>query len=63
MGGRVAKTKSDATKKGLVALVAGIGTGVLYWKTGWPLGVVGTLGTLYFTGKWFIYRAKNGMRF
>ena len=63
MGGRVAKTKSDATKKGFFALAAGVGTGVLYWKTGWPLGVVGTVGTLYLTAQWFIYRAKNGMRF
>jgi len=63
MGERIDKMKSTARKKGALALVAGIGTGVLYWKTGWPLGVAGTIGTLILTSQWFIYRAKNGMRF
>ena len=63
MGARIDKIKSTARKKGFFALAAGIGTGVLYWKTGWPLGVAGTVGTLYLTAQWFIFRAKNGMRF
>ena len=63
MGGRVAKMKSDVTKKGFFALVAGVGTGALYVYTFWPIGVVGTVGTLFLTFKWFKARAEIGMRF
>lgn len=59
----VARDKSEARKKGLVAATAWGGTALLF-VGGLPvLGAAGVAGAGYLTYKWFMYRAKRGMRF
>jgi hypothetical protein len=55
--------KAEAKKKGVVAIGAWGGTALLL-AGGFPvLGAVGVAGAGYLTVKWFMYRAKRGMRF
>ncbi len=55
--------KSEAKKKGLMAAGAWGGSVVLM-ATGWPvLGGAAIGGAAYLTYKWFVFRAKRGMRF
>ena len=54
--------KTQARNKGLVAVGALVGSGLLFWLW-WPLGVVGLGATGYLTYKWIMFRAKWGMRF
>jgi hypothetical protein len=60
----VARDKAQAKKKGMVAAAAWGGTIALGW-VGLPMLLVVPLGAGagYLTYKWFMYRAKRGMRF
>jgi hypothetical protein len=63
MSSLVARDKAEAKKKGILALGAWGGTALLL--TG-GFGIVGTLaagGAAYLTYRWFMFRAKRGMRF
>jgi hypothetical protein len=56
------RDRAVARKKGLWALSAWVGAGVLFYYT-----IVGGLllagGAVYLTYRWFMFRAKRGMRF
>jgi len=57
------RDKSEARKKGMLA-VGALGGTVLFAVAGWPImTVAGLAGTGYLTWKWFVFRAKRGMRF
>jgi hypothetical protein len=59
----VSRDKSEAKKKGLFA-IAGWGTSAALLVAGAPIfGTVAAGGAAYLTYKWFMYRAKRGMRF
>lgn len=59
----VSRDKSEAKKKGMLAAGAWGGTALLL-VAGWPiLGVAAGGGAAFMTYKWFMYRAKRGMRF
>ena len=59
----IARDKVEAKKKGMLAVGAGAGT-VLLFAAGWPLmGTAAAAGAGYLTWKWFLFRAKRGMRF
>ncbi len=60
---RALQVKKTATKKGFFALLGCIGTGFLYAKTHWILGVAGSVGSIYLIWDWFKWRAKHGLRF
>ena len=63
-GGPLAKQRSEATRKGALALAGWGGTVLLFWMTrGWFLPVVGIGVSVWLTWRWFSYRAKWGMRF
>lgn len=59
----VGRDKSEAKKKGLFA--AGAWGGTVLLAVGAPpvLAVGAGAGAVYLTYKWFMYRAKRGMRF
>ncbi len=59
----VSQDKSEAKKKGLVALGAWGGSALLFAVSAPWLGVAAVGGAGYFTYKWFMFRAKRGMRF
>lgn len=65
MDSLVSRDKAEAKKKGYVALGAWGGTAVLGLVVGAPLVLTAAAGggAAYFTYKWFMYRAKRGMRF
>jgi hypothetical protein len=55
--------KAEAKKKGIMAIGAWSGSALLL-VGGFPiLGTVAIGGAGYLTYKWFMYRAKRGMRF
>lgn len=60
----MARDKTEAKKKGVLALGAWGGSAVLM-SVGAPFIVSGAAvgGAAYLTYKWFMYRAKRGMRF
>lgn len=59
----MSQDRSEAKKKGLLALSAWAGSGVLIFYH-WPiLGLVTVGGAVYLTYRWFMFRAKRGMRF
>jgi hypothetical protein len=59
----MARDKTEAKKKGYVALGVWGGSALLL-AVGWPVTATGTaVGAAYLTYKWFSYRAKRGMRF
>jgi hypothetical protein len=56
------RDKAVARKKGLFALSAWAGTVImLYYST--FLGFLAAAGAAYLTYRWFMFRAKRGMRF
>ena len=58
----ISRDKAEAKKKGTIALAAWVGTGILAFYT--PLlAVIGAAGAAYLTYRWFMFRAKRGMRF
>lgn len=59
----MARDKAEAKKKGLIALSAWVGSGLLFFLH-WPIvGLLGVASSLYLTYRWFMFRAKRGMRF
>lgn len=54
--------RKTATKKGIFAIAAGVGTGLLFAKVHWILGLAGSAGTLYLAWDWLLWRGKNGLR-
>ena len=57
------KQKKTAKKKGFMALGALIVTPILWYKTGYVLGIVGLGTTVYLTWDWLKYRGKWGLKF
>lgn len=63
MDSLVSRDKAEAKKKGVYAAAAWGGT-VILGIAGAPfLAVPAAAGAGYLTWKWFLYRAKRGMRF
>jgi 4-hydroxybenzoate polyprenyltransferase len=59
----MSQDRSEAKKKGLFALSAWAGAGVLF-VCHWPIvGLAAVGGAVYLTYRWFMFRAKRGMRF
>ncbi len=59
----MARDKAEAKKKGLYALAAWAGSGLLFaWHAPF-FGLVAVAGSAYLTYKWFMFRARRGMRF
>jgi hypothetical protein len=59
----MSRDKAEANKKGLFALAAWTGGGILFVYH-WPiLGLVTVGGAIYLSYRWFMFRAKRGMRF
>jgi hypothetical protein len=60
----IARDKVEARKKGILASAAWGGT-VLLGVVGLPhlLVLGGAAGASYLTWRWFVFRAKRGMRF
>jgi hypothetical protein len=56
------RDRAVARKKGLWALSAWIGTGMLFYHTTLG-GLLLAGGAVYLTYRWFMFRAKRGMRF
>jgi hypothetical protein len=57
------RDRNEARKKGLMAVGAWGGAGLLV-LVHWPmLGLAAAGGAGYLTYRWFMYRAKRGMRF
>jgi ABC-type uncharacterized transport system permease subunit len=55
--------RTEARKKGMMAIGAWGGAGLLV-LVHWPwLGLAAAGGAGYLTYKWFMFRAKRGMRF
>ncbi len=63
MSSLMARDKSEAKKKGLYAAGAWGGTALLAMAAGPILWVPAAAGAGYLTWRWFMYRAKRGMRF
>jgi hypothetical protein len=60
----MSRDKSEARKKGLFALSAWTGAGVLFfYHAPFLLGLLTVGGAVYLTYRWFMFRAKRGMRF
>ena len=58
-----ARDKVQAKKKGYVAAAAWGGTVLAGWALGPFIAVPAAAGAGYLTYKWFMFRAKRGMRF
>jgi hypothetical protein len=59
----MSRDKAEARKKGYMALSAWVGAGVLVFAH-WPIvGLATAGGAAYLTYKWFMFRARRGMRF
>ena len=56
------RDKAEARKKGLFALSAWAGTGILVFYHP-MLGFFAAAGAAFLTYRWFMFRAKRGMRF
>jgi hypothetical protein len=58
----MSRDRSEARKKGLFALSAWTGSGLLVFYH--PVfGLLGAAGAAFLTYRWFMFRAKRGMRF
>ncbi len=58
----MSRDKSEARKKGTLALSAWIGTGLLGFYSPLLAVFLGG-GAAYLTYRWFMFRARRGMRF
>lgn len=59
----MSRDKAEAKKKGLIALSAWAGAGLLFVYH-WPIvGLATVAGAVVLTYRWFMFRAKRGMRF
>ena len=63
MGSLIERDKSEAKKKGTYAAAAWGGTILLGVAASPILWVPAAVGAGYLTWKWFMFRAKNGLRF
>jgi hypothetical protein len=63
MGELIRQDKAEAKKKGLIAAGAWGGSALLLLGNFPILGGAGVAGAAYLTYKWFMFRAKRGMRF
>ncbi len=59
----ISQDKAEAKKKGYLALGAWAGAGLLVAVSAPVLGGIAAGGAGFLTYKWFMYRAKRGMRF
>jgi hypothetical protein len=59
----VTRDKTEAKKKGVYAAAAWGGTGLLFAAASPILWIPAAAGAGYLTWKWFLFRAKRGMRF
>jgi hypothetical protein len=57
------RDRSEAKKKGIYAAAAWGGTIALGVAGAPSLGIVAAGGATFLTWKWFMYRAKHGIRF
>jgi hypothetical protein len=58
----MSRDRAEAKKKGLLAFSAWVGTGILFYYTTFG-GLLLGAGAAYLTYRWFMFRAKRGMRF
>jgi len=59
----MSRDKTEAKKKGLAAAGTAGGSALLF-AVGWTVPAIAAAGgAVYFTYKWFMFRAKRGMRF
>lgn len=58
----MSRDRALARKQGLYALSAWAGTGILFFYTTFG-GLLLGAGAAYLTYRWFMFRAKRGMRF
>ena len=59
----MSRDREEAKKKGYIAVGATVGSGLLFWA-GLPVFGAGVgVGAAYLTFKWFMFRARRGMRF
>ena len=63
VGKRQALVKRKASRKGLFAAAAAVGTGLLFVAVTPWLGLAGLAGTAVLTYDWLRYRGKWGLRF
>jgi hypothetical protein len=63
MGSLIERDKSEAKKKGTYAAAAWGGTVLLGVTAPFILWAPAAVGAGYLTWKWFLFRAKRGMRF
>ncbi|HVZ73267.1 MAG TPA: hypothetical protein VHJ20_12890 [Polyangia bacterium] len=59
----IERNKSEAKKKGVFAAAAWGGTALFFAASVPLLWVPGAVGAGYLTWKWFMFRARNGIRF
>lgn len=59
----MSQDRMTAKKKGWTAALAWVGSGALLAVTSPILGGAGVVGAAYLTYRWFMFRAKRGMRF
>jgi hypothetical protein len=57
------RDREEAKKKGYLAVGATVGSGLLFWAGAPFLGAGAAAGAAYLTFKWFMFRARRGMRF
>lgn len=58
----MSRDKAEARKKGLFALSTWVGAGILVFYHP-MLGLLAAAGAVVLTYRWFMFRAKRGMRF
>jgi hypothetical protein len=63
MGSLIQRNKVVSKRKGMLTAAAATGSAVLFVASAPVLGVLGLAATAYFGYDWFMFRAKNGMRF
>jgi hypothetical protein len=59
----MARDRAEAKRKGFSALAAWAGSGLLLFYHAPTLGLLAAGGGAYLTYRWFMFRAKRGMRF
>jgi threonine/homoserine/homoserine lactone efflux protein len=59
----MSRDKAEAKKKGLYAVSAWVGTAALFYFSHPIFGLLAVGGGLVLTYRWFMFRAKRGMRF
>jgi hypothetical protein len=62
-GGPLSTQKSEAARRGWLAVAGWALTPILLWKAGLIVGIVVAAVSVWLTKRWFDYRAQWGMRF